>query len=103
VVGLQRGTTLRESGSLAADQVIDVQFTDFIRDPFATISSLYARLDRDLTPEAEQRMREFLAAHPGDGGGGRYTWADTGLDAELIREQVRDYQERYGVPTESLK
>jgi hypothetical protein len=87
VVGLQRGTTLRDSGPLAADQVIDVQFADFIRDPFATIRSLYARLDRELTPEAEQRMREFLAARPGDGGGGRYTWADTGLDAGLIREQ----------------
>jgi hypothetical protein len=103
VVGLQRGTTLRESGALAPDQVIDVQFADFIRDPFATIRSLYARLDRDLTPEAEQRMRDFLAAHPGDGGGGRYTWADTGLDTGLIREQVRDYQERYGVPSEALK
>jgi hypothetical protein len=44
-----------------------------------------------------------LAAHPGDGGASRYTWADTGLDAGLVREQVRAYQERYGVPDEPLK
>jgi hypothetical protein len=31
-------------------------------------------------------MRAFLAAHPGDGGGGRYTWSDTGLDAAVVRE-----------------
>jgi Sulfotransferase family len=31
VVGLQRGMTLRDK--LAADQIIDVQFTDFMRDP----------------------------------------------------------------------
>ncbi len=101
VVGLQRGMTLRDS--LPPGQVIDVQFADFMRDPFATIRSLYGRLDRELTPAAEQRMREHLAAHPGDGGGGRYCWADTGLDAEQLREQVAGYQERYDVPTEPLK
>ena len=101
VVGLQRGMTLRES--LPRDQVIDVQFADFMRDPFATIRSLYTRLDRELTPDAEQRMRDFLAAHPGDGGGGRYSWSDTGLDADQLREQVTSYQERYDVPSEPLK
>ena len=30
-------------------------------------------------------------------------WADTGLDAGLVREQVRAYQQRYGVPDEPLK
>ena len=99
VVGLQRGMTLRDS--LPPGQVIDVQFTDFMRDPFATIRSLYGRLDRELTPAAERRMREHLAAHPGDGGG-RYSWADTGLDADQLREQVAGYQQRYAVPTEPL-
>jgi hypothetical protein len=101
VVGLQRGMTLRDA--LPPDQVIDVQFADFMRDPFATIRSLYGRLDRELTPVAEQRMREHLAAHPGDGGGGRYSWADTGLDEGPLRELVAGYQERYHVPTEPLK
>ena len=98
---MQRGMTLRES--IPKDQVIDVRFADFMADPFATIRSLYARLDRVLTPDAEQRMRDFLAAHPGDGSGGRYSWADTGLDADQLRDQVAAYQERYDVPTEPLK
>lgn len=100
VVGLQRGMMLRES--LPPGQVIDVQFADFMGDPFATIRSLYGRLDRELTPVAEQKMREHLAAHPGDGGGGRYRWADTGLDADQLREQVNAYQDHYDVPTEPL-
>ncbi|MET0699895.1 MAG: sulfotransferase [Mycobacterium sp.] len=103
VVGLERGMTLRDSGVVPAEQVVDVQFADFIRDPFATIRSLYDRLGRELSPLAEQRMRDHLAAHPGDGGKGRYTWADTGLDAAAVRAQVSAYQERYGVPTEALK
>jgi sulfotransferase family protein len=100
VVGLERGMKLRDS---LAQCVIDVQFADFIRDPFATIRSLYAELGRELDPVAEQNMRTFLAAHPGDGGGSRYTWADTGLDAGEVREQVSAYQQRYEVPDEPLK
>jgi hypothetical protein len=103
VVGLERGMKLRDSGVVPAEQVVDVQFADFVRDPFATIRDLYGRLGRELSPAAEQRMRNHLAAHPGDGGAGRYTWADTGLDAAAVRDQVSAYQERYGVPTEALK
>lgn len=102
-VGLERSMKVRDSGVLAPGQLIDVQFADFIRDPFATIRRLYTALGRELTPVAEQRMRDFLAAHPGDGGGARYTWSDTGLDADAVREQVSDYQVRFGVPTEVLK
>ncbi len=103
VVGLERGMTLRDSEALAGQQIVDVQFADFIRDPFATIRALYTELGRELSPVAEDNMRAFLAAHPGDAGGGRYTWADTGLDASLVREQVRKYQQRFGVPDEPLK
>ena len=103
VVGLERGMKLRDSGALAAHEVVDVQFADFMRDPFATIRALYAELGSELEPEAEQNMRAFLAAHPGDGGGSRYSWADTGLDAALVRERVCAYQQRYGVPDELLR
>lgn len=103
IVGLEHAMSFRDTGALAGDQVVDVQFADFIRDPFTTIRSLYARLGRELEPVAEQRMREFLAAHPGDHGGNRYHWADTGLDAAEVRDRVGEYQRRYDVPAEPLK
>ena len=103
VVGLHRGMMLRDSAALAQQRVIDVQFADFMRDPFVTVRTLYGALGRDLEPVAEQRMREFLAAHPGDRGGNRYCWADTGLDAAQVREQVRGYQRRFGVPDEPIR
>ncbi|BBA90620.1 hypothetical protein MPSD_53820 [Mycobacterium pseudoshottsii JCM 15466] len=80
-------------------QVIDVLYTDFVNDPWNTIRGVYRKLGRELAPETEQRMRDFLRAHPGDGGRGRYTWSDTGLDASVVRDRVRPYQDRYGVPT----
>lgn len=103
VVGLERSMKVRDSGTLAPGQLIDVQFADFIADPLATIGRLYDALGRELTPVAETRMRQFLAEHPGDGGGGRYTWSDTGLDAAVVRDRVRAYQDRLEVPTEALK
>ncbi len=81
VVGLDRSMKVRDSGVLNPGQIIDVLFADFIADPFAAVRKLYAALGRELSPVAEQRMRDFLAAHPGDRGGARYTWSDTGLDA----------------------
>ncbi|HME48221.1 sulfotransferase [Mycobacterium sp.] len=103
VHGLHKEMALRDSGALSADRITDVRYSDFVRDPYTTIKAIYERLGRELRPETEQRMRDFLAAHPGDGGGSRYTWADTGLDADEVRERVRGYQDRYAVPTEVLK
>ena len=103
VVGLDRGMALRDKGVVPEGQMIDVQFTDFMKDPLSTIGDIYQKLGRELRPEAEQKMRDFLAAHPGDGGGSRYTWSDTGLDAGEVRERVSAYQERYAVPTEELR
>jgi hypothetical protein len=103
-VGLERSLAARTDGTLRPEQVIDVQFAEFMADPFATIGAVYDQLGLPLTAEAESRMREFLATHPGDGGGGgtRYTWADTGLDERALRERAAPYQQYFGVPTETL-
>jgi hypothetical protein len=103
LLGLERSMQMIDDGVVGPDRIINVRFADFMSDPFATIGTIYERLGRELTPVAEQRMREHLSAHPGDGGGNRYTWADTGLDATELREKVRAYQERYDVPSEPLR
>ncbi|MCV7090181.1 sulfotransferase family protein [Mycobacterium interjectum] len=103
VVGLDRAMALRDAGAIPAGRVIDVLFTDFMNDPWTTIDDIYRKLGRELKPETAQKMRDFLAAHPGDGGGSRYTWSDTRLDAAEVRDRVSAYQDRYGVPTEPLR
>lgn len=103
-VGLDRSMAARVDGVLPRDQVIDVQFGDFMADPFTTIGRLYEQLGREFTVDVERRMRTFLVEHPGDGGGGgtRYTFADTGLDAEALRERAVSYQEFFGVASEDV-
>jgi hypothetical protein len=103
IEGLDRSVTAREDGTIAPDRVVDVNFDAFMADPFATIRTVYERLGYELAPEAETRMREFLASNPQDKHGGhRYTWAATELDEGEWRERARRYQDYFGVPSERL-
>jgi hypothetical protein len=101
--GLDRTVTAREDGIVREDQVVDVQFADFMADPFATIGRVYERLGLELTPDAEARMRAFLAQNPRDKFGNHvYTWADTNLDEGEWRARAQRYQEYFDVPSEVL-
>ncbi len=101
--GLDRSVTAREDGTVPTDQVVDVQFREFMGDPFATIHTIYERLGLELQPEAEKRMRDFLGDNPqGKHGIHTYTFAETGLDEGKLREQARRYQDYFDVPSESL-
>ncbi len=103
-VGLERGMDARDRGILPDDQVVDVQFTDFVADPLGAVRGIYEAMGRELTDDTESRMRAFLDAHPGDGGGGgaRYKFENTGLDAEELRSRAEPYQERFGVRSEPV-
>lgn len=101
--GLNWSLDARESGVVAPGQVVDLQFAEFMTDPFGTIRTIYDRLGMDLTPETEQRMRDYLAAHPkGAHGVHTYTWDATGLDLGEWRERTRRYQDHFAVTTEPL-
>jgi hypothetical protein len=101
--GLDRSVTARENGTVRADRVVDVQFSAFMADPFATIRSVYERLGLELSADAETRMRRFLAEHPQDKyGGHRYTFAATEMDEAELRERTRRYQDSFDVPSEPL-
>ncbi|MGH2793382.1 MAG: sulfotransferase family protein [Actinomycetota bacterium] len=103
LLGLERGIDAREDKTVRPDRVVDVQFRDFMADPFATIHAIYERLGLSLSTEAERHMRDYLAANPSDKHGAHsYSFADTGLDAGDLRARAKRYQEYFEVPDESL-
>ena len=84
-LGLDRGMDARDRNVLAPEQFVDVHFATFVANPLDMIGDLYGRLDRELTPETEARMRRFITEHPGDGGGrcDHRAWRDPGHDEWL--------------------
>ena len=103
VLGLDRAIEARAYGTVPAGQAVDVLFSDFLRDPMAVVQTIYERLDIELSDTAETAMRTFLAANPQEKHGGhRYSFADTGLDAGLLRERTRAYTEFFDIPEEAL-
>ncbi len=103
-VGLERSLVARTDGTLPAGQVIDVQFAEFMADPFATIGAVYDQLGLPLTARPSRGCASSWPPIRGTGAavGTRYTWADTGLDERALRERAAPYQEYFGVPSEAL-
>jgi hypothetical protein len=100
--GLERSVAARSSGVVGDDRVIDIQFRAFMADPIACVRAIYDRFGLEFRPEAERRMREFLAVNPDDKHGRHaYRFADTGLDLGEQRALARPYQEFFDVPSES--
>jgi hypothetical protein len=95
-------TALRESGTLASNQCLDVRYTDLMQRPSETVAGIYEHFGLEFTSDAETRMRAYLDAKPkGRHGAHSYDFADTGLDADQERKRFRAYYERYGVAVET--
>ena len=99
--GLHRAMTVREVLPAGAPPIFDMHFGDFIRDEIAMVRRIYEHFGLELSLDAEERMRHFLAQNPSDKHGvHRYTLADAGLNADVERERYRAYAERFAVEPE---
>ncbi|MCW2787537.1 MAG: hypothetical protein JWP74_4054 [Marmoricola sp.] len=102
--GLDRALQARRDGIFATGRVLDVRYQDIRHDLIGAIGAIYDQLGWELTAEAETRMRDFLARHPGDQGGSlkRYSFAETGLDEGEYRARAKAYQDYFEVESEEL-
>jgi hypothetical protein len=100
--GLEHTMRVRERG-VPAGQVYDLRFQDFMRDEITAVRGIYAHFGMTLSPEAESRMRAFLAQNTQDRHGRhRYRLSDAGLDEASERPRFAAYQERHDVPSEPV-
>jgi hypothetical protein len=82
--------------------IIDIAYDDLVRDPVATVESIYARFatnERDgLDAHARDAMVRYVASHPKDAlGVHRYDLAECGLDGGELAERFSAYARRYDV------
>jgi hypothetical protein len=102
-VAYEQAVRAREEGWIAPGQVLDLQFSDFLKDPIATVGRVYAFAGLDFTPAAAAAMRDWWQAHPADAHGRHaHRFSDTGLDERSEREKVKRYVEHFGVAEERV-
>ncbi len=100
---LDAAVDARESGLISPDNVIDIQFAEFMADPIAATRRIYEKFGIEHSTETERPMRAYLEANPSDKHGAHeYDFADTGLDVEKERAKVARYQHYFNVPSEKL-
>lgn len=98
---LAAGQAVRDAAGEGPARFHDVRYAELVADPVTTIAGIYDRFDIAFGGEAEARIRRAIAARPqGRHGAHRYDFRNTGLPVEEERRRFRDYQERYGVPSE---
>jgi hypothetical protein len=83
--------------------VVDLYFQDFIKDEIGTIRRAYDHFGLDLSDGAASAMQSFLDDNPADKHGQHaYSFADTEMDEEEVRELFHDYQTYFDVPRETV-
>ena len=103
-LALNASLRARQSGAIRPEQIIDIQFSDFIQSPERAVESIYRKFDLEFTPQLADAIRQYIADNPADKHGGhKHYFSDTGLDAEKERARVHDYQAYFNVLSESLK
>jgi hypothetical protein len=89
---------LRERRS--AQQFFDLSYQEIVKDPIDAVRRMYLHFGNTLTPETEQRMRDFLASNPQDKHGRhRYTMEQFGIDPVEESPRFDGYRKRFNIPT----
>jgi len=76
------------------NQIIDLQFEDFVKDQLGTVKEIYKKFNWELTIKSEDKMKHFLAQNPKDKHGvHNYTLEDFGLTQDQINKQYHNYNQ----------
>jgi hypothetical protein len=98
---LEHGVAVRGAREYPRAIFYDMQFQDFVRDPFAEIEKIYDALGLRMTAPGAQRMRAYIADHPkGKDGIHRYAPHEFGVDPAAVRRAFGCYMERFGLVPE---
>jgi hypothetical protein len=89
-----------EAGSVPREQLCNIQYLDFMRNPMAVVEQIYAQFDIPLTAEGRSAMQRYMDERPrGSRPEHRY---DTGSPEQIAKERqlFKRYSEYFHVPDE---
>ncbi|MBW8783960.1 MAG: sulfotransferase [Novosphingobium sp.] len=83
------------------DKLIDVHYSDLMRDPMAVMRKVYAALGDEFTPEAKAGIQRWIDDNPQDKfGKHEYKLTQYGLSKEALEPLFERYLSRYDVERE---
>lgn len=82
-----------------------IRYQDFVSNPVEALRSYYYFAGRDITPQAEAAMRDYLANNRPDRHG-KFAYSskiliDAGYNLAELNEEFRPFRERFGVEAEN--
>ncbi len=81
--------------------IVDVQYTDLVGDPVATVAAIYRGCGDELDDAGAAAIGAYVGAHPkGQFGAHRYDVTEYGLDPGELADRFAGYVARYAVPRE---
>jgi hypothetical protein len=82
--------------------IVDVQYSDLVADPAATVARIYTACGDELSDDARAAIDRYVERNPkGRFGAHQYDLAEYGLEAGEVRERFAAYADRYDVSPES--
>jgi hypothetical protein len=98
---LERAIDVRDGGRVPAQRFHDVHFRTLLGDPMKVVEGIYGHFGLELSGEAADRMRAFIAENPqGKHGVHRYAPEEYGLDVPRERARFARYTDRFGIEPE---
>lgn len=80
-------------------RVVNVHYTDLVRQPIETVRSIYDQLGLNYTDAFEGRMRRWISDNPKNKHGvHKYSLEQFSLSAGQVREVFSDYVRRHEIP-----
>lgn len=98
---LNQGMASRAAHPERERQMLDLSMREVVGDPIACVEKIYRHFELELSGEARDRMKAYLAAHPKDEFGvHRYSLEAFGLEADSVNAAFKGYRERFGIEAE---
>jgi Sulfotransferase family len=89
-----------ENGALPREQLCNVQYHDFVRDPIGVIEQIYAHFHLDFPEQTRSAMQQYMEANPRSGRPAHEYDLGSEEEIQLERDAFRPYQEYFNVPDE---
>lgn len=87
---------MEDRKQLSSNQIIDINYHDFIQSPLNQIKNVYLQLGFDMTIETENNIESYLSQNQGNTKSDhQYSLDEFGLDKKIIKDQFRDYMLNY--------